>query len=116
MRRYLSGHLRCPPRRAEAHPCLSPHPHLLSPRVLPPSPGRGHKAQAAMLAASHRRYEALLLFIGIRQGDSDERIGQMAERAFEYFDDGNPPEDHPGSYVCPFGGMVWGMGARFAPH
>jgi hypothetical protein len=32
-----------------------------------------------------------MLFIGIKKGDSDEKITEMAERAYDYFDDGIRP-------------------------
>jgi len=47
----------------------------------------GRKQQASQLAAAKKRHESLLMFIGIRKGDPDSKIVEMAENAFDFFDD-----------------------------
>lgn len=43
--------------------------------------------QAAALANSQKRHESLLMFIGIGKNDPEDKIVEMAQRAFFFFDD-----------------------------
>ena len=45
--------------------------------------------QAQALERSQKRYEALMMFIGVRPMDPDKKVIEMAHRAFDYFDDDN---------------------------